>query len=56
MIHIIAAAGTEPTLFNVLNFIAAIVVFLAALAISVNLVADWIPNRTTDLKGGRGNA
>ena len=29
---------------------------LAALAISVNLVADWILNRTTDLKGGRGNA
>jgi peptide/nickel transport system permease protein len=29
---------------------------IAALAISVNLVADWILNRTTDLKGGRGNA
>jgi peptide/nickel transport system permease protein len=28
---------------------------IAALAISVNLVADWILNRTTDLKGGRGN-
>jgi peptide/nickel transport system permease protein len=27
---------------------------IAALAISVNLVADWILNRTTDLKGGRG--
>jgi peptide/nickel transport system permease protein len=29
---------------------------IATLAISVNLVADWILNRTTDLKGGRGNA
>ncbi len=29
---------------------------IAALAISVNLVADWILNRTTHLKGGRGNA
>ncbi|RWF05586.1 MAG: ABC transporter permease [Mesorhizobium sp.] len=28
---------------------------IAALAISVNLVADWILNRTTDLRGGRGN-
>ncbi|ESY85947.1 ABC transporter permease [Mesorhizobium sp. LNHC220B00] len=28
---------------------------IAALAISVNLVADWILNRTTDLKGGRCN-
>ena len=28
---------------------------IALLAISVNLVADWILNRTTDLKGGRGN-
>jgi len=28
---------------------------IAMLAISVNLVADWILNRTTDLKGGRGN-
>ncbi|MER9896489.1 ABC transporter permease [Mesorhizobium sp. M0119] len=28
---------------------------IGALAISVNLVADWILNRTTDLKGGRGN-
>ncbi|MDF1733768.1 MAG: ABC transporter permease [Minwuia sp.] len=28
---------------------------IAALAISVNLVADWILNRTTDLKGGRGS-
>ena len=28
---------------------------IAALAISVNLVADWILNRTTDLKGVRGN-
>ena len=28
---------------------------ISALAISVNLVADWILNRTTDLKGGRGN-
>jgi peptide/nickel transport system permease protein len=28
---------------------------IAVLAISVNLVADWILNRTTDLKGGRGN-
>lgn len=28
---------------------------IATLAISVNLVADWILNRTTDLKGGRGN-
>ncbi len=27
---------------------------IAVLAISVNLVADWILNRTTDLKGGRG--
>lgn len=29
---------------------------IAALAISVNLVADWILNRTTSLKGGRGDA
>jgi peptide/nickel transport system permease protein len=29
---------------------------IAALAISVNLVADWILNRTASLKGGRGNA
>ncbi|QKC92376.1 ABC transporter permease [Mesorhizobium sp. NZP2234] len=29
---------------------------IAALAISVNLVADWILNRTTSLRGGRGNA
>lgn len=29
---------------------------IAALAISVNLVADWLLNRTSDLKGGRGNA
>ena len=28
---------------------------IAVLAISVNLVADWILNRTNDLKGGRGN-
>jgi len=28
---------------------------IAALAISVNLVADWILTRTSDLKGGRGN-
>lgn len=28
---------------------------IAVLAISVNLVADWVLNRTTDLKGGRGN-
>jgi peptide/nickel transport system permease protein len=28
---------------------------IAALAISVNLVADWILNRTSDLKGGRGD-
>ena len=28
---------------------------IALLAISVNLVADWILNRTTDLKGGRGD-
>jgi peptide/nickel transport system permease protein len=27
---------------------------IAALAISVNLVADWVLTRTTDLKGGRG--
>lgn len=27
---------------------------IAVLAISVNLIADWILNRTTDLKGGRG--
>ncbi len=27
---------------------------IAVLAISVNLVADWILNRTSDLKGGRG--
>ena len=26
---------------------------IATLAISVNLVADWILNRTTSLKGGR---
>lgn len=29
-------------------------VSIATLAISVNLVADWILNRTTSLKGGRG--
>lgn len=29
-------------------------VSIAALAISVNLVADWVLNRTTSLKGGRG--
>ncbi|MET3794444.1 ABC transporter permease [Aquamicrobium terrae] len=28
---------------------------IALLAISVNLVADWVLNRTSDLKGGRGN-
>ena len=28
---------------------------IAVLTISVNLVADWILNRTTDLKGGRGH-
>jgi len=28
---------------------------IAVLTISVNLVADWVLNRTTDLKGGRGN-
>jgi peptide/nickel transport system permease protein len=28
---------------------------IAMLAISVNLVADWVLNRTSDLKGGRGN-
>jgi peptide/nickel transport system permease protein len=28
---------------------------IAILAISVNLVADWVLNRTTSLKGGRGN-
>ena len=27
---------------------------IAVLTISVNLVADWVLNRTTDLKGGRG--
>ena len=27
---------------------------IAALAISVNMVADWVLNRTSDLKGGRG--
>jgi len=27
---------------------------IALLAISVNLIADWILNRTTDMKGGRG--
>jgi peptide/nickel transport system permease protein len=27
---------------------------IALLAISVNLIADWILNKTTDLKGGRG--
>lgn len=27
---------------------------ISALAISVNLVADWVLNRTSDLKGGRG--
>lgn len=30
-------------------------VAIAALAISVNLVADWVLNRTTSLKGGRGD-
>ncbi|MFM1863242.1 MAG: hypothetical protein RLZ26_1764, partial [Pseudomonadota bacterium] len=29
-------------------------VAIATLAISVNLVADWILNRTASLKGGRG--
>jgi len=29
-------------------------VLIATLAISVNLVADWVLNRTTSLKGGRG--
>ena len=29
---------------------------IAVLTISVNLVADWILNRTSSLKGGRGNA
>lgn len=29
---------------------------IAVLAISVNLVADWVLNRTTDLKGGRGGS
>ena len=29
-------------------------VAIAVLAISVNLVADWVLNRTTSLKGGRG--
>ena len=29
-------------------------VAIASLAISVNLVADWVLNRTTSLKGGRG--
>lgn len=28
---------------------------IAVLAISVNLVADWVLNRTADLRGGRGN-
>ena len=28
---------------------------ISALAISVNLVADWVLNRTSDLKGGRGD-
>jgi peptide/nickel transport system permease protein len=28
---------------------------ISLLAISVNLVADWVLNRTTDLKGGRGD-
>ena len=28
---------------------------IAVLTISVNLVADWILNRTSSLKGGRGN-
>jgi len=28
---------------------------IAVLTISVNLVADWLLNRTSDLKGGRGN-
>ncbi len=27
---------------------------IAALAISVNMVADWVLSRTTSLKGGRG--
>ena len=29
-------------------------VAIAILSISVNLVADWVLNRTTSLKGGRG--
>ena len=29
-------------------------VAIAVLSISVNLVADWVLNRTTSLKGGRG--
>ena len=28
---------------------------IAALAVSVNLVVDWILNRTSDLRGGRGH-
>ena len=28
---------------------------IAVLTISVNLVADWVLNRTADLKGGRGH-
>jgi peptide/nickel transport system permease protein len=28
---------------------------IAALAISVNLIVDWLLNRTASLKGGRGN-
>jgi len=36
------------------NPYAATAAAIAALAISVNLVADWILNRTTSLKGGRG--
>lgn len=29
---------------------------IAVLAVSVNLIADWILNRATDLKGGRGDS
>ncbi|MCR9216210.1 MAG: F0F1 ATP synthase subunit B [Phycisphaerales bacterium] len=38
MVSLIAAAGTEPTLFNVPNFIAALLVFVAALLISNKMI------------------
>ena len=38
IVSILAAAGTEPTLFNVPNFIAALIVFGAAMVISNRMI------------------